>query len=192
MWKLTSYTASPLHTSTCIEENYSRKRKTNCDQYSLSWVPVCTRFPCGQHLDQTRWQDGNSRCRSGNKQFVIQNQWGRVFPFLSQDRPSRSWLRSKTPTRCTSYWKPPAVNKRQRLKCPSANRLHAFANLIHRSVTSDSCDNSVRSALRFEPRDGSDSRQWISLATTTHPERCLSSFYTIPNVKPGILPHWKW
>jgi hypothetical protein len=84
---------------------------------------------------------------------VIQNQWGRVSPFLSQNTPSRSWLGSKTPTVCTSYWKPPAGNKRQRLECPSANRLQAFVNLIHSSVTSDTRDNSVCSSLRFEPWD---------------------------------------
>jgi len=43
--------------------------------------------------------------------------------------------------------------KRQGLTCPSANRLHAFAYLIRRSVTSDSRNNSVCSSLRLEPRN---------------------------------------
>ena len=143
---------------------------------SLSWVPFCTSLPCGQLLDQTRWQDGNSRCRPSNKQFVIQNQWGRVVPFLSQDRPSRSLIRSKTPNACTSYWNLPAWNKRQGLKCPSANRLHAFANLIHRSVNFESGDSSVCSALRFEPRD----RVWfLALNFLGHDETCREIFEPI-------------
>ena len=193
MWNLTPYTTSHLHarTPTCIKK-HSRKRKINSDQYSLSWVPVCTSLPCGQHLDQTRWQDGNSRRRPGNKQFVLQNQWGRVSLFLSQDRPSRSWLASKTPTVCTSYWKPPQESRdrdwRVLLRTDYMTSLIWFAALLPLTAVT------ILSVVRLDSNQGTetDSLHWISLATTTHPERFLSTFYTTPNVKPGVLPHLKW
>ena len=174
------------------KEIYSRKRKINSDQYSLSWVLVCTSVPCGQNLDQTRWQDGKSRCRPGNKQFVLQNQWGRLSTVLSQDRPSRSWLASKTPTVCTSHLKPPQESRDRDWRVPL--RTDYMLSLIWFAALLPLTAVTILSVVRLDSSQGtvSDSRHWISLATTTYPERFLSTFYTIPNVKLGILPHLKW